>query len=51
MQPRKKIIRKCEQVRELCQVRDRQGTSILNKEDCYKVSFFQIISYFTNIFY
>ncbi len=26
------IIRKCEQVRELCEVRDRCGTSILNKE-------------------
>ncbi len=27
------IIRKCAQVRELCEVRDRCGTSILNKEE------------------
>ncbi len=29
------IIRKCEQVRELCEVRDRCVTSILNKEESY----------------
>ncbi len=31
------IIRKCEQVRELCKVRDRCVTSILNKEESYTI--------------
>ncbi len=31
------IIRKCEQVRELCEVRDRCVTSILNKEKSYTI--------------
>ncbi len=31
------IIRKCEQVRELCEVRDRCATSILNKEESYQI--------------
>ncbi len=31
------IIRKCEQVRELCEVRDRYVTSILNKEESYAI--------------
>ncbi len=33
----KDIIRKCEQVRELCEVRDRCVTSILNKEESYAI--------------
>ncbi len=31
------IIRKCEQVMELCKVRDRCVTSILNKEESYTI--------------
>ncbi len=31
------IIRKCEEVRELCEVRDRCVTSILNKEESYTI--------------
>ncbi len=31
------IIRKCEQVRELCEVRDRCDTSILNMEENYTI--------------
>ncbi len=31
------IIRKCEQVRELCEVRDRCVTSILNREESYTI--------------
>ncbi len=31
------IIRKCEQVRELCEVRDMCVTSILNKEESYTI--------------
>ncbi len=31
------IISKCEQVRELCEVRDRCVTSILNKEEIYTI--------------
>ncbi len=38
------IIRKCEQVRELCEVRDRRVTSILNKEESYTIiEFFMYI--------
>ncbi len=33
----KDIIRKCEQVRELCEVRDSCVTSILNKEENYTI--------------
>ncbi len=33
----KEIIRKCEQVRKLCEVRDRCDTSILNKEESYTI--------------
>ncbi len=31
------IIRKCEEVKELCEVRDRCVTSILNKEESYTI--------------
>ncbi len=31
------IIKKCEQVRELCEVRDRCVTSILNMEETYTI--------------
>ncbi len=31
------IIRKCEHVRELCEVRHRCGTSILDKEESYTI--------------
>ncbi len=31
------IIRKCEQVRELCEMRDKCVTSILNKEESYAI--------------
>ncbi len=31
------IIRKCEQVRELCEMRDRCVTSILDKEESYTI--------------
>ncbi len=31
------ISRKCEQVKELCEVRDRCGTSILNMEESYTI--------------
>ncbi len=34
------IIRKYEQVRELCEVRDRCVTSILNKEESYTITEF-----------
>ncbi len=33
----KEMIRKCEQVWELCEVRDRCVTSILNKEESYTI--------------
>ncbi len=33
----KDIIRKCEQVRELCEVRDRHVISILNMEESYTI--------------
>ncbi len=34
---KKLLIRKCEQVRELCEVRDRCGTSNLNTEERYTI--------------
>ncbi len=34
---KEEIIRKCEQGRELCEVRDRCVTSILNKEESYTI--------------
>ncbi len=39
------IIRKCEQVRELCEVRDRCVTSILNKEESYTIFMYILIFY------
>ncbi len=33
------IIRKCEQVRELCELRDRCVTSILSKEESYTITY------------
>ncbi len=46
------IIRKCEQVRELCEVRNRCGTSILNKEESYAIIEFLCTYYiFTHVFF
>ncbi len=46
------IIRKCEQVRELCEVRDRCVTSILNKEESYIIiEFVCTYSIFTYVFF
>ncbi len=49
---KEEIIRKCEQVRELCEVRDRCVTSILNKEKNYKIIEFLItcLTYILNIY-
>ncbi len=45
------IIRKCEQVSELCEVRDRCVTSILNKEESYTIiDFLCTYSIFTYVF-
>ncbi len=44
------IIRKCEQVRKLCEVRDRCVTSILNKEESYTIyKFLCTYQNFTNV--
>ncbi len=46
------IIRKCEQVRELCEVRDRCLTLILNKEESYTIIEFLCTYYiFTYVFF
>ncbi len=46
------IIRKCEQVRELCEVKDRCLTLILNKEESYTIiEFLCTYSIFTCVFF
>ncbi len=48
---KKEIIRICEQVREMCEVRDRCVTSILNEESDTIIDFFMYILSFTSVFY
>ncbi len=45
------IIRKCEQVRELYEVRDRCGTSILNKDESNTIIEFYVHIKFLSMFF
>ncbi len=46
------IIRKCEEVKELCEVRDRCVTSILNREEIYTIiEFLCTYKFFIYVFF